>query len=406
MQQQQSSSFILGHYLVTPEKLGSGGTSEVFLGYDLENNKPVAVKRLTPPVESNGTRNRDWDREVRALNVLRGESNVLRLLDVFTANSNAQGGFSSASANSHMHPGHHHHGAAVHHAHRNSYNQDVNMSGASSSASYVYQIYDVVDGKDLLELFNSNPSALTENLIRYVFYQVVEVLHRVHQRGVVHLDIKPENVMFDTSKGQIVLIDFGFSEMFDMHDPISVSKKSGSIEYCAPEIYFESLYDGRFADVWSLGVLLYVLLFRRFPFNIKVDKGVKMSRGDYLQAMFEEKVTGSLLFPDKTASSLRSLLCGMLAPNPEDRLSTGEILSHEWLLPLKNAHHTHQQQQTLHVNFKHNSKFAHTLGHYVNVAMQVSQSHNTVQQSVAVSSNLPTLSVATQATPTVAAVAP
>jgi serine/threonine protein kinase len=245
---------------------------------------------------------------------------------------------------------------------------------------------------------------LTENLIRYVFYQVVEVVNRVHQRGVVHLDIKPENVMFDTSKGQIVLIDFGFSEMFDMHDPISVTKKSGSIEYCAPEIYFESLYDGRFADVWSMGVLLYVLLFRRFPFNIKVDKGVKMSRGDYLQAMFEEKVTGSLLFPDKTASSLRSLLCGMLAPNPEDRLSTGEIMSHEWFAPLKNAHHLHLQQQTLHVNFKHNSKFAHTLGHYVNVAMQVAQ--NSVQSTVvANSTNFPSLSVASQATNAVAAVA-
>jgi len=281
------------------------------------------------------------------------------------------------------------------------------MTGASaSSASHVYQIYDVVDGKDLLELFNSNPSALTENLIRYVFSQVVEVVHRVHQRGVVHLDIKPENVMFDTSKGQIVLIDFGFSEMFDLHDPITVTKKSGSIEYCAPEIYFESLYDGRFADVWSLGVLLYVLLFRRFPFNIKVDKGVKMSRGDYLQAMFEEKVTGSLLFPDKTASSLRSLLCGMLAPNPEDRLSTGEILAHEWFAPLKNAHHVHLQQQSLHVNFKHQSKFANCLGHYVNVAMQVA--HNsavTVQQTAAIvnSSNMPSISVQAQATTAVAA---
>jgi serine/threonine protein kinase len=153
----QQQSFLLGHYLVTPEKLGSGGTSEVFLGYDLEHSKPVAVKKLTPPVDSNGARNRDWDREVRALSILRGESNCLRLLDVFTANSNAHGGVSAA--NSLLHPGHHHHGA--HHAHRNSHNQDVTMSGtsASSSASFVYQIYDVVDGKDLLELFNSNPSA-------------------------------------------------------------------------------------------------------------------------------------------------------------------------------------------------------------------------------------------------------
>jgi len=224
------------------------------------------------------------------------------------------------------------------------------------------------------------------------------------------LTSSPKTSCLIPPKVKIVLIDFGFSEMFDMNDPISVTKKSGSIEYCAPEIYFESMYDGRFADVWSLGVLLYVLLFRRFPFNIKVDKGVKMSRGDYLQAMFEEKVTGSLLFPDKTASSLRSLLCGMLAPNPEDRLSTGEILSHEWFQPLKNAHHVHQQQQSLHVNFKHASKFAHTLGHYVNVAMQVTHSHTavssmSVQQSSAVanSSNLPSLTVSSQATTAVSA---
>jgi len=242
----------------------------------------------------------------------------------------------------------------------------VNNTGPYSSfpfqdvllPSYVYQIYEVIDGKDLLELFNSNPSALTENLIRYVFYQVVEVVHRVHLRGVVHLDIKPENVMFDLTKTQIVLIDFGFSEVFDLKDPISITKKSGSIEYCAPEIYFESLYDGRFADVWSLGVLLYVLLFRRFPFNIKLEKGVKLSRSEYLQAMFEEKVTASLVFPDKTASSLRSLLCGMLAPNPEDRLDTYEILTHEWFSALKNPQHNHIQQQTLQLHFKHNSKYS------------------------------------------------
>jgi len=91
--------------------------------------------------------------------------------------------------------------------------------------------------------------------------------------------------------------------------------------------------------------------------SFQVEKGVKLSRSEYLQVMFEEKVTGSLIFPKKTHPSLRSLICGMLAPNPFDRFTAHDILTHEWFSPLNSSHHVFIQQQTLQLHFKHSSKF-------------------------------------------------
>jgi len=294
---------ILNNIMVTNEKIGTGGTSEVFLGYDIERKQPVALKRAS----ISKIKMWDWEREIMVLNSLRGEPNITTLLDVLFQPSTLVG-----------------------------------------TESYVYQVYELINGKDLLELFNSNPHTCTKNLVRLLFFQIVEIINRCHKRGVVHLDIKPENIMYDTTKNQLFLIDFGFAETFQHSNPETLTKKSGSVEYCAPEIYFDSKYDGQKADVWSLGVLLYVLLFHKFPYTpIKLDKE-KMSHVEYLRAMFEDKLSGDLWFPETTSSSLSNLIQSMLNPNPRNRLSPEQILKHEWFSPLQNQQHVQLQLKLLH----------------------------------------------------------
>jgi len=292
-------SFVLNNFLVTSEKLGSGGTSDVFLGYDMVRKRPVALKRSA----TSKTKMKDWDREVSVLNSLRGEPNVLTLLDVLFLPSNPP----------------------------------------QFQDAYVFQVFELIEGKNLLELFNSAPQALTESLVRLMFYQIVDIIHRCHKRGVVHLDIKPENIMYDTAKGQIIIVDFGFAETFQHSNPVSISKRSGSVEYCAPEIYFDAKYDGQCSDVWSLGVLLYVLLYRKFPFIPKGKRGIKSSRDTpqqkqkYLQAMFEEKLVGECLLPENTSPALLNLFQGLLSPTPSHRFTAGQILRHEWFDSLRTS---------------------------------------------------------------------
>jgi len=198
-------------------------------------------------------------------------------------------------------------------------------------------VYDLVEGKDLLSLFNSSPSLFDKHLIRALFFKVVEVVDRIHKKGVVHLDLKPENIMFDAVNHEFVLIDFGFAEFFQPSNPISVIKKSGSMEYCAPEIYFEPKYDGSKADVWSLGVLLFVLLFQKFPFQNYMRKlsDSNLKSKTILRATFDEKKKGEFVAPVWASGRLLSLFKGIFNPNPKLRFNTEQILNHEWFMPLQ-----------------------------------------------------------------------
>ncbi|KAJ1365612.1 Serine/threonine-protein kinase prk-2 [Parelaphostrongylus tenuis] len=163
--------------------------------------------------------------------------------------------------------------------------------------------------------FIKGQQSLDEEMARFLFKQIVQTLHECHQKRVLHRDLKDENIIIDLVTGETKLIDFGAA---------TVLKKShytdfqGTRLYCPPEWFLHSLYLGREAAVWSLGVLLYNALNGRLPF--KNEKDVCTSH-----------LLGPLPFYSPVSAEAKDLIAKCLAFDPFSRCSIEEILRHPWV---------------------------------------------------------------------------
>eukprot|EP01115_Flamella_aegyptia_P010007 TRINITY_DN43429_c0_g1_i1.p1 TRINITY_DN43429_c0_g1~~TRINITY_DN43429_c0_g1_i1.p1 ORF type:complete len:219 (+),score=68.19 TRINITY_DN43429_c0_g1_i1:127-783(+) len=132
-----------------------------------------------------------------------------------------------------------------------------------------YLVFEFVEGLDLFAYMSKERQMdpLKEKDAKKMFKQLVEAVHYCHARGVVHLDIKLDNIMFNPATGVAKLIDFGLCDFITESNNGYFTRNVGSEEYCPPELLAKkrSPYDGRKADVWCLGVVLYALLSTKFP---------------------------------------------------------------------------------------------------------------------------------------------
>lgn len=158
---------------------------------------------------------------------------------------------------------------------------------------------------------------LSEPETRRFVRQMLKALDYCHREGVVHRDLKLENLLLSDSDN-IKITDFGFSNMF--LEGGLMSTFVGSPAYAAPEILANEKYCGPKVDIWSLGVILYTLLTGDMPFqdeNIAVILG-QINRADYPM-------------PDSISAEAADLIRRLLCRNPEERLSMSEVRSHPWL---------------------------------------------------------------------------
>lgn len=102
----------------------------------------------------------------------------------------------------------------------------------------------------------------TENIVRYFFAQIIDGLAHMHEKNVAHLDLKPENIMVDDDL-TIKIVDFGFATKTDCG---ILTEYMGTKPYMAPELIERRGYDGKKADMFSLGVILYFLTTGYYPF--------------------------------------------------------------------------------------------------------------------------------------------
>ena len=154
----------------------------------------------------------------------------------------------------------------------------------------------------------------------HVFHQICVALQFCHQRGVAHLDIKPENILCDALGSSIRLADFGTSG--EMQDGL-VSAAHGTLQYNPPEVLMGGTsLRGEAVDVWSLGMLLHVLLTGTWPFNANDPEAIRslLSKG---------KLT---LSADLQKEEVK-LLSHMLQVDPDRRASLETILASEYLRP-------------------------------------------------------------------------
>lgn len=121
-------------------------------------------------------------------------------------------------------------------------------------------------GKSSMDLFDyiELNEHISEQQVLDIFKQVCLAVQHIHNLGIVHRDIKDENVLLD-DEGTVQLIDFG-SAAYYKKDKTTFDTFGGTLDYCAPEILKGSKYEGPPQDIWSLGTLLYTLIYRENPF--------------------------------------------------------------------------------------------------------------------------------------------
>lgn len=166
-------------------------------------------------------------------------------------------------------------------------------------------VIDHVDGVDLVDYLNKTPPE--EKKVIPIFLQLIDILDECHKQGVLHKDVKLDNVMINPSNDKITLIDFGYAVPYKKGELVNVYH--GSIHYSAPEVFVRKPYDGIKAEIWSLGVLLYAMMFRELPFvdddrNEVVDQ-IKSLIYDPLQKLKEYELRK---FPSSSLFVLRSML--------------------------------------------------------------------------------------------------
>ncbi|KAL9229849.1 hypothetical protein vseg_005272 [Gypsophila vaccaria] len=185
----------------------------------------------------------------------------------------------------------------------------------------VYIVTEYAKRGDLFEMIVGNGGRLNEELSRHYFRHLMSAVKHCHSQGVYHRDIKPENILLD-DQWRVKLSDFGLCGMSDL-DESSMGRfweACGTVEYAAPEVIKtgECGYDGEKADVWSCGVVLYVMATGRMPFEGEV-KGI-----------WRKMIKAEFGLPKWLSPGLKWLLMRMLDPNPECRISVDEIMEDGW----------------------------------------------------------------------------
>ena len=206
----------------------------------------------------------------------------------------------------------------------------------------IYIIMELINGVELIDFYKGR---ISELLTKKIFKQIVHSVEKLHQNHICHLDLKLENVMYIRYLNQTILIDFGFSnttiklgvnEIAETIEPINDIKQThycGTLHYSAPEILKEIPYDGKKADSWSLGVMLYCMLALCYPFDIEEEVENSATNSPSYFSLVAEKIINDELNCDKISSNeARSLINSLLAKDPADRIYVHEILNHPWFL--------------------------------------------------------------------------
>jgi len=193
----------------------------------------------------------------------------------------------------------------------------------------IIRLYQVMETKDMLylvseyakqgEIFDyiARNGRMSETVARRKFWQIVSAIHFCHNRRVVHRDLKAENLLLD-GQGNVKIADFGFSNFWSPNDRLDTW--CGSPPYAAPEVFLGQKYIGPEVDIWSLGVVLYVLVCGALPFD-----------GGNLQILRDRVLSGRFRIPYFLSVECESLIRKMLVVDANKRFSLWQVKRHRWM---------------------------------------------------------------------------
>lgn len=195
---------------------------------------------------------------------------------------------------------------------------------------HIIKLYQVMETKNMLylvteyakngEIFDylANHGRLSELEARRKFWQILSAVEYCHNRKIVHRDLKAENLLLDSSMN-IKIADFGFGNFYKPGEPLATW--CGSPPYAAPEVFEGQQYEGPLLDIWSLGVVLYVLVCGALPFD-----------GPTLPVLRQRVLEGRFRIPYFMSEDCEHLIRRMLVLDPSKRLTISQIKEHKWML--------------------------------------------------------------------------
>lgn len=179
-----------------------------------------------------------------------------------------------------------------------------------------YMVFEYVNGGQMLDYIISHVK-LKEKQARKFARQIASALDYCHRNSIVHRDLKIENILISKT-GDIKIIDFGLSNLFS---PRSLLKTfCGSLYFAAPELLQARQYTGPEVDIWSFGVVLYVLVCGKVPFD---DQSMPQLHAKIKKGVVE--------YPQGLTAECRHIISRMLVTDPHQRATLAEIINHPWM---------------------------------------------------------------------------
>ncbi|KAI4338928.1 hypothetical protein MLD38_023933 [Melastoma candidum] len=193
----------------------------------------------------------------------------------------------------------------------------VELYEVMATRTKIYFILEYAKGGELFSKVSKGK--LTEDVARRYFQQLIAAVDYCHSRGVAHRDLKPENLLLDDD-GNLKVSDFGLSALAESKRQDGLLHTTcGTPAYVAPEVINRKGYDGMKADIWSCGVILFVLLAGYLPFH-----------DPNLIEMYRKIGKAEFKFPNWFAPEARKLILKILEPNPNTRISLVKIMESSW----------------------------------------------------------------------------
>ena len=256
-----------GRYLLE-ELVGEGGMANVYRAMDLKEQRTVAVKILKEECTESEEMVRRFKNESKAISILN-------------------------------HPG------------------IVKVYDVSVTDKIQYMVMEYVDGITLKEYLSLRGGPLTWKETLHFITQVLEALSHAHSKGVVHRDVKPQNIMLQ-SNGQVKLMDFGIARFSQAENYALGDKAIGSVHYISPE-QAKGMPTDATTDIYSVGVMMYEMLSGKLPFesNSAVSVAIKQ--------ISDEAVPLSKLMPD-LPTGLSEICCKAMAKDHRDRYQSAPTM--------------------------------------------------------------------------------
>ena len=180
----------------------------------------------------------------------------------------------------------------------------------------IYLIQEHIQGKEFMEYLTKNGKLGEPEACKF-YHQMISALEYIHQCGIAHRDFKPENILLTNNNNLLKIIDFGLGNFYKNNQLLKTS--CGSPCYCPPEMIKEESYNGALSDIWSSGIILYLMLCGNLPFYHEQN-----------DIMFKKILSGKFDLPKHLSNNAKDILKKILEVDPKKRFKFEDIKSHPW----------------------------------------------------------------------------